>query len=235
MRLDKYLTDCKIGTRTEVKKLIKSGQITVNDQKVTKPEFSVNLEADIISYMNKPVCYEKYHYYIFNKPGDCVTAKQDNLHKTIMDYFPNDFPKDIVPVGRLDLDTEGLLILTNDGNWNHQLMSPKHHVPKTYLATLDKAVSTDAILKFSEGIDIGDDKPTKPAVLELIENEEHFLAKLTITEGRFHQVKRMFHAIGCEVVKLQRIQIGQLTLEDLELGEYKKLSEQDIKNKVLRG
>jgi len=234
MRIDKYLADCGIGTRSEVKKYIKAKQITVNSAIITKPDVKVDENNDIICYKGKEVTYEKYVYYLFHKPAGCVTAKQDNLHKTVMDYFPEEIrSKDIAPVGRLDLDTEGLLLFTNDGPLTHHLLSPTHHIPKTYYAVLDKEVPETAIEEFQKGVDIGDDKPTLPAELTILSsqtmNDIIYSAELTIHEGRFHQVKRMFEAVGCTVTYLKRISMGTLKLGDLPKGEYRKLSEEEVR------
>ena len=225
MRLDKYLADCGVGTRSEVKKYIKNKLITVNGAAVSKPDMKVDEEKDIVCFRNKEIQYEKYVYYLFHKPAGCVTAKQDNLHKTVMDYFPDDIPQDISPVGRLDLDTEGLLILTNDGPLTHHLLSPTHHIPKTYFALLDKEVPVEAVELFKDGIDIGDDKPCLPAELTILSKNETLL---TIHEGRFHQVKRMFEAVGCTVTYLRRMSMGSITLGDLQNGQYRRLTEEEI-------
>ena len=226
IRIDKYLADCGIGTRSEVKKYIKAKQITVNGDVVAKPEQKIDEQNDIVCFKGKQIAYEKYVYYLFHKPAGCVTAKQDNLHKTVMDYFPEDIrAKDISPVGRLDLDTEGLLLLTNDGPLIHHLLSPAHHIPKTYYAVLDKEVPTEAVELFREGVDIGDDKPTLPAELVILPNNS---AELTIHEGRFHQVKRMFEAVGCTVTYLKRLSMGSLTLGDLPKGDYRKLDLEEV-------
>ena len=152
-----------------------------------------------------------------------------------MDYFPEEIlAYDIAPVGRLDLDTEGLLLLTNDGPLTHHLLSPTHHIPKTYYAVLDKEVPEDTIERFKEGVDIGDDKPTLPAKLEIhptvIDEENHpvYSADLTICEGRFHQVKRMFEAVGCKVVYLKRLSMGTLNISDLTIGTYRKLTQEEV-------
>lgn len=235
IRIDKYLADCGIGTRSEVKKYIKAKQITVNGELATKPEMKIDENADEVCFKGQPITYEKYVYYLFHKPAGCVTAKQDNVHQTVMDYFPEDIrAKDIAPVGRLDLDTEGLLLLTNDGPLTHHLLSPSHHIPKTYYAVLDKEVPSDAVEKFKEGIDIGDDKPTLPAELVILPvrtaGNTIYSAELTIHEGRFHQVKRMFEAVGCTVIYLKRLSMGSLTLGDLSKSEYRKLTENEISN-----
>ena len=235
IRIDKYLADCGIGTRSEVKKYIKAKQITVNGSLVLKPEEKVDETKDVICFKGQPITYEKYAYYLFHKPAGCVTAKQDNVHQTVMDYFPEDIrAKDIAPVGRLDLDTEGLLLLTNDGPLTHHLLSPAHHIPKTYYAILDKEVPESAVEQFKEGVDIGDDKLTLPAelVIHSIKIDEAgknvYSAELTIHEGRFHQVKRMFEAVGCTVIYLKRLSMGSLTLGNLSKGEYRKLTAEEI-------
>lgn len=226
LRIDKYLADCGIGTRSEVKKYIKVKQITVNEQVISKPDVKVDENIDRICFMGKEIIYEKYVYYLLHKPAGCVTAKQDNVHKTVMKYFPEEIlAKDIAPVGRLDLDTEGLLLFTNDGPLTHHLLSPTHHIPKTYYAILDKEVPETAVELFKNGVDIGDDKLTLPAELVILSEKE---AELTIHEGRFHQVKRMFEAVGCTVTYLKRLSMGSLTLGDLPKGEYRKLTEDEI-------
>ena len=235
VRIDKYLADCSIGTRSEVKKYIKAKQITVNGEVVAKPEQKIDENADVICFKGQPITYEKYVYYLLHKPAGCVTAKQDNVHKTVMEYFPDEIrAKDIAPVGRLDLDTEGLLLFTNDGPLTHHLLSPTHHIPKTYYAVLDKEVPESAVELFQNGVDIGDDKPTLPAELVILPifvneaREKVYSAELTVHEGRFHQVKRMFEAIGCTVTYLKRLSMGSLTLGNLEKGEYRKLTEEEI-------
>ena len=235
LRIDKYLADCGIGTRSEVKKYIKAKQITVNGEVVAKPEQKIDENADIICFKGQPICYEKYVYYLLHKPAGCVTAKHDNVRKTVMEYFPEDIlSKDIAPVGRLDLDTEGLLLFTNDGPLTHHLLSPTHHIPKTYYAILDKEVPESAIEMFKDGVEIGDDKPTLPAELVILPvsindvEDNVYSAELTIHEGRFHQVKRMFEAVGCTVTYLKRLSMGSLKLEDLAKGEYRKLTEEEV-------
>ena len=227
MRLDKFLCDCQIGTRSEVKKMIKAGRVTVNGTTQKTADIKVDEANDIVCIDNKTLKYEKYLYYVLHKPAGCVTANKDNLHKTVMDYMPNECKKDCSPVGRLDLDTEGLLLITNNGKLSHELLSPTHHVSKIYYAKLDKPVPQDAVRLFKDGIDIGDEKPTLPAELDILD-EDFTSARLTIYEGRFHQVKRMFKAVGCEVTYLRRETFGSLTLENLPKGEYKKITINEI-------
>ena len=228
LRIDKYLADCGIGTRSEVKQYIKKKQILVNGGVIAKPDIKIDETKDEVYFQGKKVVYEKYVYYLFHKPQGCVTAKQDNLHKTVMEYFPEDLQKTLAPVGRLDLDTEGLLLLTNDGELTHHLLSPTHHISKTYYAILDKPVPKEAVELFAKGIDIGDEKLTLPAQLKIVNDNDNFAAELTICEGRFHQVKRMFASVGCKVTYLKRLSMGSLSLGDLPLGEYRKLTREEI-------
>lgn len=234
MRLDKFLADAGFGTRSEVKKQLKSGTVSINGTVCKRPEEKIDPLKDQIIVAGKTVEHELNSYYLFYKPAGCVTAKSDSMHRTVMDYFPDAVKKDCSPVGRLDKDTEGFLIITNDGALNHHLMSPAHHVRKTYYAILDQAVPNEAIALFAEGVDIGDEKLTLPAELEILPEQTNpsgnrvYHANLTISEGRFHQVKRMFETVGCKVTYLKRISLGTLTLGDLKAGEYRKLTKNEV-------
>lgn len=236
MRLDKFLCVSGIGTRSEVKKYIKQKLVSVNGITAQKPEDKVDENSDIICFNGKRVSYEKYSYYLLNKPAGCVTAVTDVTHQTVMDLFPEEIRKSLSPVGRLDKDTEGLLLITNDGELTHHILSPSHHISKTYLAELDYALPEDAVLRFREGLDIGDEELTLPAELELLDPYIHqngfvrHRAKVTIHEGRYHQVKRMFHAVGCKVLYLKRLSIGNLTLDGVELGAYRRLTEDELED-----
>ena len=234
IRLDKFLADAGYGTRSEVKKQLKSGIVSMNGTVCKKPEEKIDPARDVVTVSGKEVVYEAFSYYLFYKPAGCVTAKSDALHKTVMDYFPEIVRKSCSPVGRLDKDTEGLLLITNDGELNHHLMSPVHHVKKTYYAVLDGEVPVSAIQQFAEGVDIGDDKKTLPAELEILPKQMQdtanpvYHANLTISEGRFHQVKRMFETVGCHVVYLKRLSLGNLSLGELNPGENRRLSEAEV-------
>lgn len=225
MRLDKFLADAGAGTRSDVKKKIRQGRVTVNAVPEKKPEYKVDPACDQICLDQKPVCYEAFSYYLFYKPAGCVTARQDSRSQTVMDFFPDALRKDCAPVGRLDKDTEGLLLVTNDGVLAHRLLSPAYHVKKTYYVQTDCAIPGDTALKFAAGIAIGDEKPTLPATLRMLGEQE---AELTIAEGRFHQVKRMFAAVGCQVTYLKRLTMGPLVLGDLKKGSYRKLTEAEV-------
>ncbi|RIN15631.1 rRNA pseudouridine synthase [Mammaliicoccus vitulinus] len=229
MRLDKFLANSGIGTRKEVKKFLKKNLVKVNDVIAKKPEMHINPEEDQITFDDIPIEYEPVVYLMMNKPAGYVSATEDDEHETVIDIVPEYMHLDLFPVGRLDKDTEGLLLLTNDGKFSHQLMSPKHRVPKRYYAEVDGHINEDAIKKFEKGIDLGD-FTSSPSELEIIESGESSKAIVTIYEGKFHQVKRMFHSIDCEVTYLKRLKIASLELdEQLELGEYRHLMEEDFK------
>ena len=226
MRLDKFLCDNNIGTRSQVKEYIKKGQVTVNDQIIKKPETKVNEETDTVVCQGQPIHYRKYVYYMLNKPEGVVSATNDNTAPTVVSLLTVPEQKDLFPVGRLDKDTTGLLLLTNDGALAHDLLSPKKHVDKTYLVKPEKPLSAEDIHRLENGLDIGDEKPTAQSKARLTENGDLLL---TIHEGRFHQVKRMVKAVGSEVLYLKRLSMGSLKLdEELKLGEYRRLTKAEL-------
>ena len=229
LRLDKCLTETGPGTRSEVKKMIRAGQVTVNGETTRKPEQKVDEKTDVVFLSGKQLIYRAAEYYLFHKPTGCVTATEDNLHRTVMDYLTDTVRGDLFPVGRLDLDTEGLLLITNDGEMAHALLSPARHVPKTYFANVRGCVTKEDVNRFLNGVDIGEDTPTRPAELTIVKAGEISEILLTVTEGKFHQVKRMFRAIGKEVMYLRRVSMGPLTLPDtLAPGEYRALTEEEL-------
>lgn len=230
MRLDKYLCDLGLGSRSRVKELIKAGRVTVDGVAVTRPEFSVMEGSSQVLLGDKPLVYEKYRYYLLNKPAGCVCAVSDRDHDTVIKYLEGENLKGLSPVGRLDLDTEGVLLITNDGNLSHKIISPQSKIPKTYFAKLDRECPKSAKSQMEEGLDIGDDKPTMPARLEVLDGG--LSARLTIYEGRYHQVKRMFSALGCNVIYLRRERIGSLTAEGLAPGEFRRVTREEILNKI---
>ena len=222
MRLDKYLADMKIGTRSQVKELIKKGHIKINDEIVKKSDYKVE-NNDVIKYDDKQVDYIEYEYIILNKPQGYLSATEDNYDKTIMELIDSK-RKDLVPVGRLDKDSEGLILITNDGQLNHKLLDPKNHVDKKYYVEVDTKIVDNAKDLFKEPMDLGD-FITKPAKFEKIDD---YHAYLTISEGKFHQVKRMFSKIGSEVIYLKRISFKNLVLGDLKIGEYRYLTDEEL-------
>lgn len=226
MRLDKFLCDNNIGTRSQVKEYIKKGQVSVNGQTAKKPDTKVNEETDIVTFQGKELQYQKYVYYMLNKPEGVVSATNDNTAPTVTSLLTVAEQKELFPVGRLDKDTTGLLLLTNDGALAHDLLSPKKHVDKTYLVTPEKPLSAEDIHRLESGLDIGDDKTTAPAKAVLTADGNLLL---TIHEGRFHQVKRMLQAIDNQVLTLERVSFGPLSLDPaLSRGEYRRLTEEEI-------
>lgn len=224
IRLDKFLADAGIGTRSEVKQMIRKKSVAVNGTPATGPDQKINEASDIVCVSGKAVSLRGFVYYLLHKPAGYVSATKDNLFPTVMELVPKG--DDLFPVGRLDKDTEGLLLITNDGELAHRLLSPRRHVDKMYLAILDKPAEDEDIAKFEAGVDIGDNDLTLPATLQIL---PHNQALLTIHEGRFHQVKRMFHAVGKEVVYLKRISMGPITLpEDLEKGAFMELQAHEV-------
>lgn len=226
MRLDKFLCDTAGLTRTEAKNAVKKGQIAVNGQVQKAADFKVKENTDTVTFQGRPLSYAAFHYYILHKPAGVITATEDKKESTVMDILREEKVKNLFPVGRLDKDTEGLLLITDDGELAHNLLSPKKHVDKEYLVKVRDSISEDDCRKLSEGVDIGDEKPTAPAKVERVAEKEILL---TIREGRFHQVKRMLQAVDNEVLYLKRLSMGSLRLpEDLEKGAYRPLSEEEI-------
>ena len=230
MRLDKFLCDCGAGTRSQVKKYIQKGEVQVNGQVCKKADHKVDAAADQIVFRGEVLEYEAFVYYMFYKPAGCVCAARDNLHRTIFDYVPMNPKGDLFAVGRLDLDTEGLLLVTNDGELSHRLLSPRRHVDKTYLAKVRGCLGSEDVQAFAGGISIGDEKDTLPAQLAVLESGAYSTCEVTIQEGRFHQIKRMFLALGKEVVYLKRLRMGMFVLDpELEPGTYRRLKEQELR------
>lgn len=226
MRLDKFLCDTAGLTRTEAKNAVKKGQIAVNGQVQKAADFKVKENTDTVTFQGKPLFYAVFHYYMLHKPAGVITATEDKKESTVMDILREEKVKNLFLVGRLDKDTEGLLLITDDGELAHNLLSPKKHVDKEYLVKVRDSISEEDCRKLSEGVDIGDEKPTAPAKVERVAEKEILL---TIREGRFHQVKRMLQAVGNEVLYLKRLSMGRLRLpEDLEKGAYRPLSEEEI-------
>lgn len=229
LRLDKYLADMGLGTRSEVKKAITKGLVQVNGAVVKKPECKVDTEADEILHQGEPVGYTEYEYYMLNKPAGVISATEDRKERTVIDLIDSRRRGDLFPVGRLDKDTEGLLLITNDGALAHRLLSPKKHVDKVYYARIQGRVTDADADAFARGLDIGDEKRTLPAGLNILDSGEISEIRVTIQEGRFHQVKRMFQAVGKEVIYLKRLQMGGLKLdENLCTGAYRELTKEEI-------
>ena len=279
IRLDKCLADAGFGTRSEVKKRIKKGEVLVNGVKASGAEQKVDISQDMVTVNGTPVFYETFSYYIMNKPAGVLSATKDGKEKTVVDLIPEPKRRDLFPVGRLDKDTVGLLLITNDGKLSNRLMAPGKHVSKTYLATVTGELPEDLVERFRMGVDIGDETLTAPAEVQVRPEQSDVEAlarpeqsdvealalseqsdvealtlpeqssveasahpeqsesdalpchelELTITEGRYHQVKRMFEAVGCRVIRLERTAIAGLTLPaDLPRGSVRKLSYDEL-------
>ena len=232
MRLDKFLVACAVGSRTEVKNYLKAGRVTVNGKKEKSAKLQINEETDEICFDGEKLDYEEFVYYMMNKPQGIISATEDPKHKTVLDLL-DDYAraKEVFPVGRLDIDTHGLLLLTNDGKLAHALLSPKRHVDKTYLAQINGIMTDADVETFSQGIPLKD-FTCQPAKLELVSidrEKKQSLVRVTIAEGKFHQVKRMVAYCGKEVVDLQRLTMGTLTLdEDLKRGEWRRLTQEEL-------
>ena len=232
MRLDKFLVACAVGSRTEVKNFLKAGRVTVNGKKEKSAKLQINEDTDEICFDGQKLEYEEFVYYMMNKPQGVISATEDPKHKTVLDLL-DDYAraKEVFPVGRLDIDTHGLLLLTNDGKLAHALLSPKRHVDKTYLAQINRVMTDADVETFAQGVPLKD-FTCQPAKLELVSvdtEKEESLVRVTIAEGKFHQVKRMVAYCGKEVVDLQRLTMGTLTLdEDLKRGEWRRLSKEEL-------
>ncbi len=261
-RIDKLLADSGFGTRSEVKKLLREGSVKVNGNIVKDPGFKADTEKDEIFCRGERIGFTEFEYYLLYKPAGIITASRDRNEKTVVDLIESKRRRDISPVGRLDRDTEGLLLITNDGQLAHRLLAPGKHVDKVYLALVSGRLPDDVVERFKAGLDIGDETFTKPAVLKVYENPEEAgderiseryeelvtafktdkqyetggetgdiltAVSITLTEGRYHEIKRMFQAVGAEVQYLKRISMGKLTIPaDMHPGDYKEIKAADI-------
>ena len=238
MRLDKFLGDHNIGTRKQIKEYVKNGRCSINGSVATKPDVHIDENSDEICFDGKVLSFSKFHYYMLYKPQGVVSATTDGKNTTVLDLLADENVRGLSPCGRLDIDTEGLLLLTDDGELIHGLLSPKKHVDKIYEVHLRDEISDEAISALTKGIDIGDkDKDgepllTLPARVEKKGSDEEGkpVIHLIIHEGRFHQVKRMLEAVENEVLFLKRLSMGSLQLdESLQPGEYRPLTDNELK------
>lgn len=236
IRLDKFLAEMQIGTRSEVKKLIRGGKVQIDGHVCKNADEKIDPEQAEVMVDHVLVGYAAYEYFMLNKPKGCVSATEDSRYPTVLDYITDHKRKDLFPVGRLDLDTEGLLLITNDGALAHELLSPAKHIPKTYEAKIDGIVTQEDVEIFAQGMDIGEKKPTKPAELLILKANVISHVLVTIYEGKFHQIKRMFESVGKPVLKLKRISMGALSLDEkLAPGEYRALTDAEINYLRQRG
>ena len=226
-RLDKILADSGLGTRSSVRDLIKSGRVKINKAPEKNPGRKVNTDSDEIEVNGEIIAFKEMVYYMLNKPAGVITATEDKKQKTVLDLIDDRKRRDLFPVGRLDKDTVGLLLITNDGQLAHRLLAPGKHVDKKYFLTVDGDITEEIAAAIRQGVDIGDDSPTAQA--ELFVKESGRDAEIIITEGRYHQIKRMFEAFGLKVTYLKRLSMGSLTLDEtLEEGQWRYLTEEEI-------
>lgn len=231
IRIDKLLANMGKGTRSEMRDALKYGQVKVNGVVIRTGKEKVDADLDVVTYKGEVVEYKKHVYLMMNKPQGVISATEDNFHKTVIDLIEEDYKHyELFPVGRLDIDTEGLLIITNDGELTHNLLAPKKHVPKTYFAKVAGKVGQRDIDAFAKGIVLDDGYACQPAELVIGDKIEGLTeVTLTIHEGKFHQVKRMFEAAGSKVVYLKRVSMNQLILDErIELGQYRELTEDEF-------
>ena len=231
MRLDKYLSDMGAGTRSELKKEIRKGGVSVDGEIVKDPGYSVDASSHVV-FRGAVIAYDEFEYYMLNKPEGVISASEDGIEATVVDLIDEPKRKDLFPVGRLDRDTEGLLLITNDGALAHRLLSPKHHVDKTYFVVVSGILNDSDVELFEQGLVLSDGLECLPADLKIlsVSDEEYTSeAEITIREGKFHQVKRMFSSVGAEVLYLKRLSMGPLTLDpELRPGEYRRLSKDEL-------
>lgn len=249
MRLDRFLAEMGKGSRSQIRQAVKKGLVQVDGQTVREPDLKLDPETNQVIYAGEQVSYAAYEYFMLNKPAGYVSATEDRRERTVLELIPDKKRKDLFPVGRLDKDTEGLLLITNDGALAHRLLHPKKHVDKTYYAIVRGIMTEETAGQFAEGLEIGDDTPTLPARLEILDTQKEYdlqklpggrkspeapdtqavsFVEVTLHEGRFHQIKRMFEAVGSEVLYLRRTAMGPLRLDPgLATGECRPLTEQE--------
>lgn len=229
IRLDKFLCEMSVGSRTQVKEYIKKGRVKIDGNIVKSPEIKIDENIAKVEFDNEVIGFVYKEYYMLNKPSGVVSATVDNLHKTVIDIIDDKKRKDLFPVGRLDIDTEGLLVITNDGDMAHRLLSPKKHVSKVYYAKIDGQVTDKHIEMFKDGLTLNDGTKALPGNLSILSSDTVSEIELEIFEGKFHQVKKMFEAVGFRVVYLKRLSMGKLQLDNnLKIGEYRPLTDEEI-------
>ncbi len=234
MRLDKYLADMNVGTRTELKRAIRKGGVTVDGEVIKDPSHAL-AGTEQVCFFGKRIAYETFSYYMMNKPAGVICASEDRRQQTVMDLMENERRRDLFPVGRLDKDTVGLVLLSNDGEMAHRLLSPKFHVDKLYEAQVAGLVTDEDAKKFAKGIRFDEDLVAEPAELTVLSHDkdevgcEISLVRVVIHEGKFHQIKKMFEAVDKPVLSLKRLSIGPLRLDErLKEGDYRRLTEEEL-------
>lgn len=232
LRLDKYLCDMQLGTRSQIKEMVRKSRVQVNGTFVKKSDVKVNTDCDKVLVDGKEVGYVEYEYYMLNKPAGVLSAARDRNAETVLDLIKDNNRKDLFPVGRLDKDTEGILLITNDGMLSHELLSPSKHVDKVYFAKVRGQMTEREVKAFADGLVIDEEFTALPGKLVILSYDDinnESLVEVTIHEGKFHQVKRMFEAVNSEVLYLKRLSMGSLKLDEtLNTGEYRQLTQDEI-------
>ena len=230
IRLDKYLAEMGCGTRSEVKAMIRKGRVTVDKKTVKAPETKIDTDAERVELDGSPVAYEEMAYYLLNKPAGVVSATRDGRQKTVLDLLPGKRRQDLFPVGRLDKDTTGFVLLTDDGAFAHDILSPKKHIPKTYHALVDGPITEQMERDFAQGIRIGPDQTLPASLKKLSSCERGDWGEVILREGLYHQIKRMFGVYGLKVLELKRVKMGRLPLDsDLKEGECRELTPEELR------
>lgn len=239
IRLDKFLSNSGYGTRSEIKALINKGKVSIDKIIIKDPAFKVDENISGIEINGKAVTYNKYVYIMLNKPANVVSAVTDKEHKTVIDLVEEYKQRDIFPVGRLDKDTTGLLILTNNGDFSHNTLSPKKHIDKTYYFECEGILDPTAVDKIKNGIIIDKNYKCKPALLNILKYKDNVTyGEIVISEGKFHQVKKMIACVGGKITRLKRIKFGEITLDEkLKEGEYRPLNNKEMEfvREILKG
>lgn len=230
LRLDKYLADAGLGTRSDVKQMVRKGRVMIDGVVCKQSDVKVDTDKVTVTVDGRNVSYAEFSYYMLHKPAGVVSATTDNKDKTVIELISEEKRRDLFPVGRLDKDTEGLLLITNDGKLANNLLAPGKHVTKRYYAQIEGVVTAETIQLFDAGVDVGDEKLTAPAKLEILSvDEKNSEIEIEITEGRYHQIKRMFEAVDMKVTYLKRLKMGSLCLDEkLPCGSYRKLTDAEI-------
>ena len=228
MRLDKYLADMGLGTRSEIKKAVRKGRVSAGGRVLTDPGAKVGPEDEVL-FDGKAVTYEPYVYYMLHKPAGVISASEDRRERTCVDLIDEPRRRDLFPVGRLDRDTEGLLLITNDGDLCHRLLAPSRHVDKVYYVRVSGRITEEDVHRFAEGLQVDADFRAMPAQLRILRSDSVSEVEVVIREGKFHQIKRMFRAVGKEVLYLKRLSMGSLTLDPaLQPGTWRRLTAEEL-------
>lgn len=236
MRLDKFFSSQEIISRKDIKSYIKKGSVKVNNEKVPSQSIQINTDTDVITLFDKIVPYKPFIYIMLNKPIGVVSATNDKINPTVLDLVPDElFRSDLFPAGRLDKDSTGFVLITNDGDFSHKILSPKNHVPKTYIVRVDGTMTKQAIDLMSNGITLASGEVCQPAEVKILEDSDNALIEVIIVEGKYHQIKRMLGVVNLGVLSLQRKKIGFLELDkNLQEGACREILHKEIEKILVK-